>query len=121
WGTLTTLAGSITYLYVALQAVTGKLTLGDLTLYTSAASSVQCSIQGLLSGFSTMYENNLYLNNLYTLLATPTTVQRPENPRPMPAKVRGEILSDHVSFSYPGAAAQALDDVSFRLAPGEAI
>jgi ATP-binding cassette, subfamily B, bacterial len=121
WGTLSTLAGSITYLYVALQAVAGKLTIGDLTLYTSAASSVQSSIQGLLSGFSTMYENNLYLNNLYTLLATPTTVQRPKNPRPLPAVVHGEIVFDHVSFSYPGTAAQALHDVSFRIAPGETI
>ena len=116
WGTLTTLAGSVTYLYVAYQAVLGKLSLGDLSLYTSAASSVQSSIQGLLSGFSTMYENNLYLNNLYTLLATPTSVQRPENPRPLPAVVRGEVVFDHVSFSYPGAGAQALDNVSFRIA-----
>jgi ATP-binding cassette subfamily B protein len=123
WGTLTTLAGSATYLYVAIQAVTNptRITLGDLSLYTSAASSVQSSIQGLLSGFSTMYENNLYLNNLYTLLATPTTVQRPEKPRPMLPAVHGEIVFDHVSFSYPGAAGQALEDVSFRIAPGETI
>src|SRR5205807_9508881 len=93
----------------------------DPKLYTSAASSLQSSIQGLLSGFSTMYENNLYLNNLYTLLATPTTVQRPEKPRPLPAVIRGEVVFDHVSFSYPGAPAQALADVSFRIAPGETV
>jgi ATP-binding cassette subfamily B protein len=123
WGTLTTVAGSITYLYVAVQAVTsaGKLSIGDLSLYTSAASSVQSSIQGLLSGFSTMYENNLYLDNLYALLATPTTIQRPEKPRPMLPVVRGEIVFDHVSFNYPGSEGQALDDVSFRIAPGETI
>src|SRR3989442_10337806 len=122
-GTITPLAGSGTYLYVAYQAVTNSkvFSLGDLSLYTSAASAVQSSIQGLLSGFSTMYENNLYLNNLYTLLATPTAVQRPEHPRPLPAAVHGEIVFDHVSFSYPGAEAQALDDVSFRIAPGETI
>jgi ATP-binding cassette subfamily B protein len=68
-----------------------------------------------------MYENNLYLNNLYTLLATPTTIQRPDNPRPLPPAVHGEIVFDHVSFSYPGSPAQALDDVSFRIAPGETI
>src|SRR5205807_6340672 len=93
----------------------------DPKLYTSAASSLQSSIQGLLSGFSTMYENNLYLNNLYTLLATPTTVQRPEKPRPLPELIRGEVVFDHVSFSYPGAPAQALADVSFRIAPGETV
>ena len=121
WSSLTTLAGSITYLYVALQAVIGRLTLGDLTLYTSAASSVQSSIQGLLGGFSGMYEHNLYLSNLFELLATPTRVQRPAIPRPLPSPLRGEIEFQHVSFNYPQAGVQALRDVSFRIAPGETI
>lgn len=121
WGLITTLAGSATYLYVALKAITGPLTLGDLTLYTQAASSVQSSIQGLLSGFSSMYENNLYLANLYKLMDTPSSIVAPEHPRPLPRPVRGEVTFDHVSFSYPGSGAQALQDVSFRIAPGETI
>src|SRR5260370_22867323 len=55
WGNLSTIATSLTYLYVALQAIAGRLTLRDLTLYTTAASSVQGSIQGILAGFSGMY------------------------------------------------------------------
>ncbi|HEY8845700.1 MAG TPA: ABC transporter transmembrane domain-containing protein, partial [Candidatus Limnocylindrales bacterium] len=46
WSSITILAGSLTYLYVALQAIAGRLTLGDLTLYTQAATSVQGSVQG---------------------------------------------------------------------------
>ncbi|MBJ7599845.1 ABC transporter ATP-binding protein [Candidatus Nephthysia bennettiae] len=121
WGLLTTLAGSITYFYVALQAVAGRLTIGDLTLYTSAASSVQSSIQGLLGGFSSMYEHNLYLSNLYELLATPTGVQAPEHPRTLPMPVRGEVVFENVSFSYPGSGAQALENVSFRIPPGQTL
>ncbi len=121
WGTLTTLAGSVTYLYVALQAVAGRLTLGDLSLYTSAASSVQSSIQNLLGGFRGMYEHNLYLSNLFELLATPTPVQTPADPRPLPVPLRGEVEFEHVSFVYPGAARPAVRDVSFRIAPGETI
>ena len=121
WSAITTLAGSVTYLYVALQAVAGRLSLGDLTLYTQAASSVQSSIQGILGGFSGMYEHNLYLNNLYELLATPTRITAPANPRPLPSPLRGEVTFDHVTFSYPGSGAQALRDVSFEIAPGETI
>jgi ATP-binding cassette subfamily B protein len=121
WSSITTLAGSATYLYVALQAVAGRLSLGDLTLYTQAASSVQSSIQGILGGFSGLYEHNLYLNNLYELLETPARIQAPANPRPLPNPVRGELVFDHVSFSYPGSGVQALTDVSFRIAPGETL
>src|SRR5260370_24141420 len=41
WGDLSTIATSLTYLYVARQAVARPLTLGDLTLFTTAATSAQ--------------------------------------------------------------------------------
>jgi ATP-binding cassette, subfamily B, bacterial len=121
WGNLSTIATSVTYLYVALQAIAGKLTLGDLTLYTTAAQSVQNSIQGILGGFSGMYEHNLYLSNLFELMATKSVLPTPANPVPVPTPVRGEIRFDHVSFAYPGAPEKALTDLSFTVAPGETI
>src|SRR5216684_5937958 len=90
-GNLSTIVTSLTYLYVALQAIIGRLTLGDLTLYTTAASQVQGSIQGILGGFSGMYEHNLYLNNLYELMAREPSMKVPAQPAAVPAKLRGEI------------------------------
>src|SRR5690348_6680990 len=68
-GNISTIVTSLTYLYIALQAVAGRLSLGALTAYTQAAVQVQNSIQSVLSGFSGMYEHNLYLNNLVELMA----------------------------------------------------
>lgn len=127
WSTITTLAGSITYLYVALLAIAGRLTLGDLTLFTQAAASVQGSVQGLLGSFGSMYENNLYLNDLYELLATPVGIERDEEgptatPGDRPAlDGPGELVFEHVTFRYPGTDVLALDDVSFTIAPGETV
>jgi ATP-binding cassette subfamily B protein len=126
WGAISILAGSLTYLYVALQAVAGRLTLGDLTLYTQAATSVQGSVQGLLGGFGSMYENNLYLNDLYELLATPVGIERDDRApevgeAPALLASNGALEFDHVSFRYPGSEAAALDDVTFRIAPGETV
>jgi ATP-binding cassette subfamily B protein len=121
WGNLSTIATSITYLYVALQAIAGRLTLGDLTLYTTAAQSVQNSIQGILSGFSNMYEHNLYLSNLFELMKTETKLPSPASPVPVPSPMRGEIRFENVTFAYPGADGNALVDLSFTVAPGETI
>jgi ATP-binding cassette, subfamily B, bacterial len=121
WGNLSTIATSVTYLYVALQAIAGKLTLGDLTLYTTAAQSVQSSIQGILGGFSGMYEHNLYLSNLFELMETKSVLPTPAKLIPVPTPVRGDITFDHVSFAYPGAAENALTDLSFTVSPGETI
>src|SRR3982075_1178241 len=121
WGNLSPIATSVPYLYVALQAIAGRLTLGDLTLYTTAAQSVQGSIQGILGGFSGMYEHNLYLSNLFQLMETTSALPAPANPVPVPNPVRGEITFDHVSFAYPGAAENALTDLSFTVDAGETI
>src|SRR3989440_2397272 len=121
WGNLSTIATSVTYLYVAVQAIAGRLTLGDLTLYTTAAQSVQNSIQGILGGVSGMYEHNLYLNKLFELMDTKTSLPLPAKPVPVNGALRGEIRFEHVSFAYPDAKENALADLSFTISPGETI
>ncbi|HEV2028034.1 MAG TPA: ABC transporter ATP-binding protein [Candidatus Dormibacteraeota bacterium] len=121
WGNLSTIATSLTYLYVALQAIAGRLTLGDLTLYTAAAQSVQGSIQGILSGFSGMYEHNLYLNNLFELMATKPSMPVAPAARPVPEPMRGEIKFENVTFGYPGADKTALNNLSFTVKAGETL
>jgi ATP-binding cassette, subfamily B, bacterial len=121
WGNLSTIATSLTYLYVALQAIAGRLTLGDLTLYTVAAQSVQSSIQGILGGFSGMYEHNLYLNNLFELMATEPSMPVTSTPAKVPQPLSGEITFDNVSFAYPGAEKNALTDLSFTVKAGETL
>jgi ATP-binding cassette subfamily B protein len=120
-GNLSTIVTSLTYLYVALQAIAGRLTLGHLTAYTQAAMSVQNSIQSILSGFSGMYEHNLYLNNLYELMAKEPSMPVAQQPTPVPEAFRGEIRFDNVSFAYPGAESQALSNVSFTVRAGETL
>jgi ATP-binding cassette, subfamily B, bacterial len=121
WGNLSTLATSLTYLYVALQAIAGRLTLGDLTLYTAAAQSVQGSIQGILGGFSGMYEHNLYLNNLFELMATKPAMPVAAETIKVPQPMRGEIRFENVTFVYPGAEKTALTDLSFTVEAGETL
>ncbi|WP_328701542.1 ABC transporter ATP-binding protein [Amycolatopsis pittospori] len=121
WGLLSTAAGSAIALYIALEAVGGRLTLGDLALYTAAAASVQTSVQGLFTAFSGMYENNLYLDTLYRFLATEPEIVAPPKPRPIPSTVEGHIEFEEVSFTYPGAPEPALDGVTFEIRPGETV
>src|SRR5207244_3695009 len=102
WGNLSTIATSVTYLYVALQAIAGRLTLGDLTLYTTAAQSVQNSIQGILGGFSGMYEHTLYLSNIVGLLDTRTVHRAPDNPAQLRAKIGG-MFQDYVTYQATAA------------------
>jgi ATP-binding cassette subfamily B protein len=120
-GNLSTIVTSITYLYIALQAIAGRLTLGALTAYTQAAVQVQNSIQSILGGFSGMYEHNLYLNNLVELMAKQPSLPAASSVVPVPQPLRGEIRFENVTFVYPGSETKALDDVSFDVRPGETL
>ncbi len=127
WSGLTVVANSAIYLYVALQAVVGRISLGGLTLYTQTAVQVGQNFQGLLNGISSTYENTLYVNTLFEFLEYSPRIVSPTNPRPLdPAvEVKGlDIEFRDVSFTYPGKDPEtqaALKHVSFTVHAGEAI
>jgi ATP-binding cassette subfamily B protein len=119
WGALTLLTSGGTYLYVALLAVRGTINIAGLTVYTQAAQQVQSNFQGLLSGLASMYENTLYLNTLFDLLAFAPRIHAPEHPVPVSRAFTRGIEFRNVSYTYPGREEPALRDVSFTIAPGE--
>jgi ATP-binding cassette subfamily B protein len=121
WGLLSTAAGALSLLYVALRAASGALTVGDLTLFTQASSSMQAAVQGLFQGSASMYEHNLYLNTLYEFLAQPVRVAAPAAPRALPAPARGRIVLEGVSFRYPGTTRDVLAGLDLVAEPGQMI
>ncbi|CAA9584123.1 MAG: Efflux ABC transporter, permease/ATP-binding protein [uncultured Thermomicrobiales bacterium] len=121
WGTLTTLASSGTYLYVALRAVAGSISLGQLTVFAGAATQVGGAFQGILGGVQGIYEHGLYLSTLYELLERQPRIAAPANPAPLRRPFRKGIEFRDVSYRYPGRDEPALDHVSFTIAPGETV
>lgn len=121
WGALTIVASSATFLYVALQAVRGVISLGQLTVFTQAAQQVQGSFQGLLAGFQGIYEHGLYLSTLYELLDRQPQIDAPEHPAPVRVPFQQGIEFRNVTFTYPGRTEPALDNVSFTIALGETV
>ncbi|MBL7491609.1 ABC transporter ATP-binding protein [Frankia sp. AgB1.9] len=102
WSLLSEIARSGSYLYVALQAAAGALTLGDLTLYGTAASSVQGGVSSMLSSLTQMYENNLYVDDLYRLLAAPTEAELQAARAAARAGSAGSAAVDPVGQPGPG-------------------
>jgi ATP-binding cassette, subfamily B, bacterial len=68
-----------------------------------------------------MYEHNLYLNNLFELMAMRPSMPVPSSPVKVPQPLRGEIRFENVSFAYPGAEKNALNEVSFTVNAAETL
>ncbi|MEI6046844.1 MAG: ABC transporter ATP-binding protein, partial [Chloroflexota bacterium] len=130
WMALSLAANAGIYLYVAMQAVASRITLGDLTLYAQAAQSVSSSFQGILSGISNMYENNLFVSTLFEFLEYEPKIVSPENPQPIIVSTNGNGTKNvpglsvefrNVTFTYEGKREAALQKVSFKIEAGEAV
>ncbi len=126
WLSLSLAANAGIYLFVALRAVAGRISLGDLTLYTQAATQVSSSFQGILTGIASTYENNLFVGTLFDFLEYQPLIMSPANPVAINGfdgpSARGlSIEFRNVSFTYPGKTTPALNNVSFTIAAGEAV
>ncbi|MCE3284447.1 MAG: ABC-type multidrug transport system, ATPase and permease component [Steroidobacteraceae bacterium] len=118
-GLVSTGAFYAAYAWVALSAVRGHITLGEMTMYVMLFRQGQAAVSASLSAIGGMYEDNLYLSTLYEYLDTPVdagTGDRTAGPVP------GDGLRfEHVTFTYPGSSEPAVSDVSFHLRPGESL
>ncbi|HEU5434740.1 MAG TPA: ABC transporter ATP-binding protein, partial [Thermomicrobiales bacterium] len=121
WGALTTVASSGVFLYVAVQAVRGIFSLGQLTVFTGAATQVQGSFQNILSGIQGVYENGLYLSTLGELLDRRPRIAAPDHPAPVRRPFEQGIEFRNVTYRYPGTGVAALKNVSFTIEPGETV
>jgi ABC-type multidrug transport system fused ATPase/permease subunit len=115
-GVLSTLAFYSIYAWVVVRAVSGSITLGDMTMYLLVFKQGQASLTAILTDVGGMYEDNLYLSNLYDYLGHAPkelsgTVTRGPNPD-------DGLRFEHVSFSYPDSAVYALQDVTFQVPRG---
>ncbi len=121
FGAVSLVAFYVMYVVVAGRAARAEISLGDLTLYLAVFRQGQTAVQAILSAMGGMYEDALYMTNLFAYLAIPTTGERPRRePATMPPPGRPQRLEiRHVSFRYPGRADWALRDVSLVLEPGE--
>ncbi len=107
------------YVAIALAAAAGRLSLGDMTLYVIAFRQGQGAFQAILSALGGMYEDNLYMSNLFEYLAIPTG--RTEVRELPPGRAERGIRFEAVGFRYPDAKRWALRQVSLFIPQGESL
>jgi ATP-binding cassette, subfamily B, bacterial len=107
--------------YVAYRTIQGSNTLGDLVMYFQAFQRGQGYLQDILGGLARLYENNLFLTNLYEFLDLKKKVPEPEQPLPIPNPIRKGIRFDHVSFNYPNSMRTVLHNIDLAIQPGEVV
>ena len=123
WGFGLGLLGTVAlyggYGWIAAAAVFGAMTVGQMTMYVTLFRQGQSAVSAALSAVGGLYEDNLYLSNLFEYLEQPVA-NSAGRARSGPAPGDG-IRFEHVDFAYPDAATPALSDITMHVRPGESL
>jgi ATP-binding cassette subfamily B protein len=115
-GLLSTVAFYGAYAWIVVQAVSGAITLGSMTMYLLVFKQGQSALSTVLTAIGGMYEDNLYLSNLYEYLEHPS---RPSLGLAKAGPSPGDgIRFEDVSFCYAGSTEPALRNVTLHIPPG---
>ncbi|MEQ6436396.1 ATP-binding cassette domain-containing protein [Comamonas sp. w2-DMI] len=106
-------------LFAGLEAIHGRITVGDLVLLNTYVIQICLPLNALGFLFREARDALTNAEKLRQMLALRPEIE--ESARATPLTVtRGEVIFEHVDFSYePGR--QVLWDVSFRIGPGQTV
>jgi len=97
----------------------GLFTIGVLTFLAGSFRQSRDLIQRVLLSLSQVFEQSLYLDDLFSFLAIePRILPRAGAPQ-VPNPIRTGFVFEGVGFRYPGAEQWAVRGLDFALAPGE--
>ncbi|CAN5754965.1 ABC transporter ATP-binding protein [soil metagenome] len=91
---------------IVLRTVQGRLTLGDLTLLAGTFSRSRDLIQRMLLSTSDLYEQALYLDDLFVFFGMQPAISVPAAPLPVPRPIREGFEFRDVWFRYPISATE---------------
>ena len=107
--------------WIAWQTIRGAVTLGDLAVYYLGFQTGLTLLQTVLRALAGLYEDNLFLTNLYQFLDLQPGITTPRRPNAVPRPITRGIAFRGVAFRYPGHATDTLAEIDLEVGPGEIV
>ena len=123
WGLALGLIGTAAfygvYAWIAISTMQGAISLGEMTMYLLVFKQGQSAVAASLSAIGGMYEDNLYLSNLYEYLEQSSV--EPSGKQTVGDQPGDGVRFEAVSFQYAGSPRPALRGVDLHLQPGHSL
>ncbi|HVW85849.1 MAG TPA: ABC transporter ATP-binding protein [Bryobacteraceae bacterium] len=125
WGTFFAIVGSLgyygAYAWVVIQAVQGRISVGELQFLINTIAGSAGQIQAVFSTFTSIADQALFLTDLLEFFAMKPGIESRKDAIPAPRPIRQGFEFQNVGFHYPGVERQILKNLNFRIEPGERI
>lgn len=112
-------AGAITFL--VMRTLAGTLTVGDLVLFVLLFRRAESSGQEFVRHVSKLYDDQLFLGQLFSFLSVEPEIKAPAAPASLPAPLTSGLTFEDVTFQYPSNAEPALEGINLRMKPGQVV
>ncbi|MGA9767463.1 MAG: ABC transporter ATP-binding protein [Blastocatellia bacterium] len=109
------------YAIILMRTVLGEITIGSLTFLAGSFSRSRDLIQRLLLGATDIYQQSLYLKDLFDFFEMKPSITSLPGALHVPERIQEGFVFEDVGFRYPGSDRWAVRHVSFRLHQGERI
>ncbi len=116
-GVVSTIAYYGSYAWVARQAMAGVVTIGGVALFIGVFKRAEGTVNSILHTVGSTYDDHIFLGSLFEFLDQPPAVPSAGTATAGPLPDDG-IRFEGVSFTYPGASAPTLSEVSLHLPRG---
>ena len=109
------------YFRLAIQAISGAITIGGFVLYFSAFQRLQSALKTWLTTVVQLYQSQLFLSDIFTFL----DLQSPETDFGVNKEFRDiqwdKLSISNLSFTYPNSQKPVLHDINFACESGNII
>jgi ATP-binding cassette subfamily B protein len=120
WGLVSSGSYYVCYAWVVFRTLSGLIGIGSMALYLSIFRQSQGTFNGIFDSLSKIYENSLFMENLFDFLDLPELKSVPNNSEFKPDPSQGIEFQD-VSFQYHGQEKVTLHHLNLTIRPGERV
>jgi len=123
WGTFFALLGSAgyyaAYVVIIVKAITGSVSIGQLTFLAGSFKQLRSLLEGVLSRFTSVSQGAIYLADFFEFFEIKPRIVQPVKPRAFPNPIVTGFTFENVGFKYINAENWANRHLSFKLHAGE--
>lgn len=102
------------------QALGAAISLGSFVMLLEAFRRGQAQLNTLAASIAGLYDNRLFVSNVFEFLALKPAVLPPDDPQPMPPQIVSVEFRD-VTFRYPGMHRDVLSHFCLQAKVGEVV
>ncbi len=118
---LTAIALIIVFGYISKQAVDGKITQGQMVMFFMALYRGYSFLQDLLGRISGLYEDGLFLRNLFEFIDYKVVQSEHSKTKQFPKQLKKGICIKNLRFSYVNSSRHVFDNVNIKIEPSETV